>query len=347
MDKFPITTFGLPLKGLSFSRCEDIDALRHSLERAGNKLFIVGGGSNLLPIAYLDAHIIQVDFKSIEYEVNANEVFVTVGAGAVWHDLVLDSLHRGYTGLENLSLIPGSVGAAPIQNIGAYGVELSERVVEVECLDLHSQEIFVLSNEECDFAYRDSIFKQEMKGRVVITAVTLQLDLEPRLNLSYGVLADVVAEITNKPSAKDVSDAVIKIRQSKLPDPKMIGNAGSFFKNPVVSKEKHLALKEKFPNLVAYQNNDDMKLAAGWLIDQAGLKGYQHADSDAGVHDKQALVIVNRAQASGEELLATAVHVQRTVYAKYDILLEPEVQIVGDKDKIRYSGILFRPNETI
>jgi len=344
MDKdfssFPITTFDIPLKGLSFSMCATLEELQASVEKAQGKLFVIGGGSNILPIGYIDAHIVNPNIQGITYEEEGDEIYVTSGAGVDWHALVLDTLAKGYSGLENLSLIPGSVGAASIQNIGAYGVELADRVIDVECLDLHSQEVFTLGPDECDFGYRDSIFKHEMKGRVIITGLTLRVDKKPELNLSYGALAETIAAKTNEPTAQDVSDAVIHIRQSKLPDPKEIGNAGSFFKNPIVSKEQHFKLKKEFPNIVAYPVEDEMKLAAAWLIDQCGLKGYQHRETGAGVHDKQALVIVNRGQARGEDLLAVATHVQRCVYAKYAVLLEPEVQIVGDKEKIERSGLI-------
>lgn len=338
---FPITTFGLPLKGLSFTQCKNIDELQACLQEIGEKLFIIGGGSNLLPIGYVDANIVRANIKGIRYEEEKEHVYVTCGSGVVWHDLVEDTLHKGYTGLENLSLIPGLVGAAPIQNIGAYGVELAERVVEVECLDLHSNQIFTLGCDECEFGYRDSIFKHEMKGRVFITGLTLQLDLHQQLNLSYGALAETVTAKTRDPKATDVSAAVIQIRQSKLPDPKQIGNAGSFFKNPVVSQDTYQTLKQDYPHIVAYAADGDMKLAAGWLIDQCGLKGYRHENTDAGVHDKQALVLVNHGNATGEQILDVAVHVQRSVYNKFGVLLKPEVQIVGDKQKIERSGIIL------
>lgn len=337
-----MTTFGLSLKGLSYSQCSTVEELQDCLKGLDGKLFIVGGGSNILPIGYINAHLVNPNIQGVTYEEECDAIYVTSGAGVMWHDLVIDTLDKGYSGLENLSLIPGSVGAAPIQNIGAYGVELAERVVEVECLDLHSNEIFTLSQEECDFGYRDSIFKHEMKGRVIVTGLTLQLDKKPKLNLSYGALAETVLEKTKLPSAKDISTVVIQIRQSKLPDPKVIGNAGSFFKNPIISQEQFEDLKKQYPNIVAYPNDNEMKLAAGWLIDLCGLKAYRHKDTDAGVHDKQALVLVNRGEATGEQILEVAVHVQRTVYKEFNVLLKPEVQIVGDKDKIEYSGIILK-----
>jgi len=339
--QFPYTTFGIPLKGTSYAECTSIATLVECIKRLDNAPYIFGGGSNILPVGYINAPIVRPLISGIDYEQEAADGFVTVGSGVNWHELVLDTIDKGYYGLENLSLIPGLVGAAPIQNIGAYGVEISERIVEVECLDLHSLEVFTLSNDECDFAYRSSIFKQEMNGRVIITGIVLKLDRTYQANISYKALANKISVSSDQPSAKEVSNAVIEIRQSKLPDPKEIGNAGSFFKNPVVSKDQFESLKKEFPAIAAFPHEDNIKLAAGWMIEHCGLKGYQHKNSDAGVHDKQALVLVNRGSATGEDILATAVHVQRSVLNSFGVLLQPEVQIVGDREKIEFSGLLF------
>ena len=333
----PVVTFGIPLKALSFQSCNSVMELQSTLHASNKSVYIIGGGSNILPVGYLNADLIRPNLQGIRYEDVGDHVLVTVGAGVVWHDLVLDTLQMGYSGLENLSLIPGSVGAAPIQNIGAYGVELQERVEDVEVLDIQSQSVLILSNQECEFGYRDSIFKNELKGRVIVTHVTLRLDKVPKLELSYGALREEFEKLTGSPTAQDVSDIVIKIRQSKLPDPKKIGNAGSFFKNPVVYAETHSILMQKFPELVSYQQEGGYKLAAGWLVDQCGLKGYRRGN--AGVHDMQALVIVNHGGARGDEILSVAATVQNEVLNKFGVTLCPEVQIIGDKESIQRSGL--------
>jgi len=320
---YPTVSFGLPLKALSVTAFSEVQALQEFLQDRANpqsvsdvkevgRLYIFGGGSNILPIGFLDAHLILPQFKGIEYEdYDADSVIVTAASGENWHDLVLDSIDKGYSGLENLSLIPGNVGAAPIQNIGAYGVELADRLIEVHAIDIRTGMQLELSHDECDFDYRNSIFKTEMKGHVIITGISLRLDKKPNLNLSYGALAKTVSNINSKPNAKDVSDAVISIRQSKLPDPNKIGNAGSFFKNPVVTNEQYTSIKAEHPEIVAYEQEDGFK------------------------------VMVNHGDASGEEILAVASTVQRQVYNKFNVLLEPEVQIIGDKNKIQESGLIF------
>ncbi len=335
----PIVSFGVPFKALSYQVCKSVKEIQAYLEECVKPVYILGGGSNILPVAYVNAHLIKADIQGIVYEEAGEDVFVTAGAGVNWHALVLDTLHKGYCGLENLSLIPGNVGASPIQNIGAYGVELQDLLVEVSVVDIRTGTTFTLGSDDCDFGYRDSIFKNDLKGQVIISYVTLRLSKTPNLKLSYGVLADEVAKISSSPSAKIVSEAVIKIRQSKLPNPKEIGNAGSFFKNPVVSEQVYQQLILTFPNLVAYPQEEGVKLAAGWLIDQCGLKGYRKGD--AGVHAKQALVIVNHGGAKAEELIEVAAYVQRTVHSKFGVLLQPEVQIIGDKELIQRYGLII------
>jgi len=335
----PLVSFGVPLKALSYQVCKSVSEIQSYLESCERPVYILGGGSNILPVAYLNAHLIQADLQGTRYEVEGDEVYVTAGAGVNWHSLVRDTLEKGFSGLENLSLIPGNVGAAPIQNIGAYGVELQDVLVEVEVVDIRTGTAFTLGTAECDLGYRDSIFKNDLKGQVIITHVTVKLSKKPCLNFSYGDLAAEVAKISSSPNATDVSNAVIAIRQSKLPDPKKLGNAGSFFKNPVISERIYTELKEEFSNLVAYEHADGFKLAAGWLIDQCGLKGYRK--NDAGVHTKQALVIVNHGQAKAQEILDVASYVQRTVQSKFGVLLQPEVQIIGDKELIQNSGLIL------
>ncbi|MBV36657.1 MAG: UDP-N-acetylenolpyruvoylglucosamine reductase [Rickettsiales bacterium] len=315
---------------LRFQSEQDIQDWLAGLTIAADKFFVLGGGSNLLLLDHIPLTFLQADIQSISYQENGDEVTVTAGAGVNWHQLVLDSLDKGYSGLENLSLIPGNVGAAPIQNIGAYGVELEQRFISLSAVDLYSGERRVFTHEECQFGYRDSIFKGELRGRYIITEVTLRLYKKPQLVLTYGPLKSL-SETNENLSAKDVSDEVIKIRQSKLPDPSELGNAGSFFKNPVVSIEQYQELKTSFPDIVAFPVNDlNMKLAAGWLIDQCGLKGYRQGD--AGVHQQQALVMVNHGNASGHDILKLAGHVRDTVLAEFGVRLEPEVWIIGQQD---------------
>ena len=335
----PIVSFGVPFKALSYQVCQSLEEIQAYLYSCEKPIYILGGGSNILPVGYVNVHLLKADIQGIEYEVDDEKVFVTAGAGVNWHDLVLDTLDKGYSGLENLSLIPGNVGASPIQNIGAYGVELQGLFVEVDVVDIQTGTTFTLGLGECDFGYRDSIFKNDLKGQVLISHVTLQLSSKPDLKVSYGVLAEEIAKTTFTPTAKDVSNAVINIRQIKLPDPKTLGNAGSFFKNPVVNENTHQELKQEFPDIVAYPQHDGIKLAAGWLIDQCGLKGYRKGD--AGVHEHQALVIVNHGQAKAEELLEVAGYVQRTVRNKFGVLLQPEVQVIGDAELIQRSGLIL------
>lgn len=338
-DSHPLVSFGVPFKALSYHICHSVDEIQAYLESSQKPVYILGGGSNILPVGYVNAHLLKADIQGIEYEQEQDKVYVTAGAGVNWHDLVLDTLDKGYSGLENLSLIPGNVGASPIQNIGAYGVELQDVFVELSVVDIRTGTPFTMGHGECDFAYRDSIFKNDFKNQVLITHVTLQLDTKQNLKLAYGALKAELAAIGTSPNARDVSNAVIKIRQSKLPDPEDIGNAGSFFKNPIVTEQTYSELKEEFPDLVAYPLELGAKLAAGWLIDQCGLKAYRQGD--AGVHAHQALVIVNHGQAKAEELLEVAAYVQRSVHNKFGVLLEPEVQIIGDADLIQASGLIL------
>lgn len=293
------------------------------------KFFVLGGGSNLLLLDHIPLTFLQADIQGISYQESSEEVIVTAGAGVNWHELVLDTLEKGFSGLENLSLIPGNVGASPIQNIGAYGVELEQRFVSLNAVDLHTGEKHVFYYDDCQFGYRDSIFKGDLRGKYIITEVKLRVFKEPKLVLTYGPLKGLSGKSDLSP--KDVSREVINIRQSKLPDPEVLGNAGSFFKNPIVSIAEFQSLKASFPDIVAYAVNDrQMKLAAGWLIDQAGLKGYR--DGDAGVHQQQALVMVNYGNATGRDILRVAGYVRDKVLDKFGVRLEPEVWIIGQQD---------------
>ena len=296
-----------------------------------DELFILGGGSNLLLLGHIPLTFIQAAVQGITYhEQQGDEVLVTAGAGVNWHELVQDSLNKGFSGLENLSLIPGNVGAAPIQNIGAYGVELQDRFDSLRAIDIDSGQVHEFSSSECQFGYRDSIFKNRLKGRFVITQVKLKLSKTLQPHIEYGPLKQMLSD-RQVLTAKQISEAVISIRQSKLPDPVKLGNAGSFFKNPIITAEQFHTLKDAFPDIVAYPiGTEHFKLAAGWLIEKAGLKGFRMGD--AGVHEKQALVLVNYGNASGEDILMVAQTVRNKVLQLFGVQLEPEVWIIGEQD---------------
>ncbi len=328
-------TFGVKAscrEKLDFARAEDISHWVKTAGIAPEEILVVGGGSNLLFVNHTDLTLLSPCLTGRQYhDEKYNTIKVTVGAGENWHQLVKDTLAKNYTGLENLSLIPGNVGAAPIQNIGAYGVELADRFDSLEAVDLVSGEVRHFSRAECQFGYRDSIFKGKYRNRFVITRVTLHLDRQPHFVLDYGNLRARLAEVpADELTGLQVSEAVCEERRSKLPDPARLGNAGSFFKNPVVSAGIHTDLRQRFPDLVAFPlESGDFKLAAGWLIEKAGLKGFRQGD--AGVHEKQALVLVNYGDASGKDILALARRVQESVNGKFGVLLEPEVRIIGDQ----------------
>jgi len=330
----PFNTFGVEAtcdELISFNDEQSIQNWLKAEKPALDSLFILGGGSNLLLLGHSPLTFLQANIKGIEYceQKSDNDVLVTAGAGVNWHQLVLDSLDQGYSGLENLSLIPGNVGAAPIQNIGAYGVELQDLFVSLRAIELATGKLKEFAGEDCQFGYRNSIFKKELRGRFVITQVTLRLSKKLQPNIEYGPLKQL---FNDEPvvTAKQVSNAVIAIRQSKLPDPAQLGNAGSFFKNPVVTEEQYQTLLDAFPELVAYPvGSGHYKIAAGWLIEKAGLKGYR--EGEAGVHEKQALVLVNYGHASGQDILQVAKQVRDKVLELFGIKLEPEVWIIGEQ----------------
>lgn len=330
----PFNTFGVEAtcnELLSFNNEQAIQAWLVQNQPAIDSMFILGGGSNLLLLGHIDLTFLQPNIQGISYQEQegSDEVLVTAGAGVNWHELVLDTLKHGYCGLENLSLIPGNVGAAPIQNIGAYGVELKDCFVTLRAVELISGKVREFSAVDCQFGYRDSIFKNSLKGRYVITQVTLRLSKQLQPHIDYAPLKQILAD-KSEITAQSISQAVIGIRQSKLPDPAQLGNAGSFFKNPVVTIEQYQMLQVAFPEIVAYQiDNKHYKLAAGWLIEQAGLKGYRQGD--AGVHEKQALVLVNYGRATGQDILKLAKHVRDKVLELFGVKLEPEVWIIGEQ----------------
>ncbi|HEX7412241.1 MAG TPA: UDP-N-acetylmuramate dehydrogenase, partial [Bacteroidales bacterium] len=292
-------------------------------------LLLLGGGSNILFTKDVDGLVVKINITGREILFQDEEIaLVRVAAGETWDEFVAWSLEQGFNGLENLSLIPGNIGSSPIQNIGAYGIEVKDCVEEVEVMYLADGRLKLLSHAECRFAYRDSIFKHELKGKVAILSVTFRLNKSEKLNLAYGAISREleVMDIT-APTSSDVREAVCQIRKSKLPDPAILGNAGSFFKNPTASFEIYNNLVLKFPSLPSYpQANGSYKLAAGWLIEQCGWKGFRVGD--AGVHAAQALVLVNYGTATGKELLALATEIQQSVLAKFGIKLEMEVNIL-------------------
>jgi UDP-N-acetylmuramate dehydrogenase len=257
-----------------------------------------------------------------------NFVYVQAGAGENWHQFVQTCIANNWCGVENLSLIPGHVGATPMQNIGAYGVEIKEVFYELEAFHLQDKKPYTFTLQDCEFGYRESVFKKRYKGQFVILQVTYKLSRQPRLNTGYGAIEQELERMkVQQPTIRDVSKAVINIRSSKLPDPQKIGNAGSFFKNPSVSKEQFQLLHASFPDIVGYQNADgSVKLAAGWLIEQCGWKGFRRGD--AGCHARQALVLVNYGSASGQEIYRLSEEIMQSVKAKFGVALEREVNIV-------------------
>ena len=326
----PYNTFGIDVKAKQFISVENIDDLKaiYSSEQFAHK-FIIGGGSNMLLTKDVDALVIHLNLKgkTIVTE-NENQVFVSAEAGENWHDFVLWTLDQNYGGLENLSLIPGHVGTSPIQNIGAYGVELKDVFESCEVLDLDTLTIETLTNKDCQFGYRNSIFKTKAKGKYIILNITVKLTKNNHnLHTNYGAIISQLEKmnVTN-PTIQDVSKAVIAIRQSKLPDPKKIGNSGSFFKNPIISTEQFKALQHHFPMIPHYIISEtEVKVPAGWLIETAGFKGKTF--DNYGVHKKQALVLVNYGGAKGKDILQLSKLIQKTIYRIFKIAIEAEVNI--------------------
>jgi UDP-N-acetylmuramate dehydrogenase len=289
----------------------------------------LGGGSNILFTRDIDALVIKIAIKGIDL-IREDEDFVWLhaGAGEKWHDFVMYCVANDYAGVENLSLIPGTIGAAPMQNIGAYGVEIKDVVETVEAISVETAEMRTFSNEECLFGYRESIFKHALKGKLIITGVLFRLNKKPVYHIEYGDIRKTLTEMNvETPSIKAISEAVISIRESKLPDPAKIGNAGSFFKNPEIPAEQFDKLKSDFPNVPGYHTMPGfVKVPAGWLIEQAGWKGYR--EGDIGVHARQALVLVNYGGGSGAEIKALSEKIQQSVQEKFGVSLNAEVNFV-------------------
>lgn len=331
-----LNTFGIDVKAKYFASFQtekelisvlgEVDLL---FEYDISKLLFLGSGSNILFTKDFDGVILKNEIAGIQVVHEDDEfVYVTAGAGVIWHDFVEFCIANNFGGVENLSLIPGTVGASPIQNIGAYGVELKDSLFSLRALDIVEKDWLVFSNKDCDFGYRTSVFKTTLKGRVVVTSATFRLTkTNHRLHLEYGAIpAQLALNGVSSPSIRDVSDAVVAIRSSKLPDPHKLGNAGSFFKNPIVNKILFDKLKLQFPDIVANETAEGYKLAAGWLIEKAGWKG--HRQGDAGCYNKQALVLVNYGQASGVDILNLSSSIIKSVLDKFGVVLTAEVNIV-------------------
>jgi len=325
----PYNTFGIDVRASKFIKIKTIEDLKKILRKTyAEELFILGGGSNMLLTGDIHKTVLQIDLKGKEVVEQKNDhVIIKAHAGENWHEFVLWTLEHNFGGLENLSLIPGNVGTSPIQNIGAYGVELKDNFVSCEAINIQTLESRTFTLDDCDFGYRNSVFKNKLKAQYIITSVNFKLSTKNhQLKMDYGAIRSELQEIEN-PTIKDISNAVIRIRESKLPNPSEIGNSGSFFKNPVISSEAFKNLHRDFPEIPHYPISDtEVKIPAGWLIDKAGLKGYR--DGDAGVHKKQALVLVNYGNASGSDILMLSIKVREVVKEKFGIDLEPEVNII-------------------
>ncbi len=327
-----LNTFGVDVKAKYFVSINTVNELIELTKTEVFKdlqLLILGGGSNILFTKDFDGLVILNSIKGKEIIDQTQEsIFLKIGAGENWHKLVMYTVDNGWGGIENLSLIPGNSGTAPMQNIGAYGVEIKETFVELEALEISSGKIVKFNNSDCEFGYRESVFKNKMKNQYIIVNITLELKKNPVLNINYGdVKAILESQNINNPSIKQVSDAIISIRQSKLPDPKIIGNSGSFFKNPIVSLDQLELIKKKYPNVVNYKiNENEFKIAAGWMIERAGWKGKKF--NNYGVHEKQALVLVNYGLANGMEIFNLSEEIILDIKDKFGIKLEREVNII-------------------
>jgi len=334
----PYNTFGLDVQARYFARFTSADELRLLLKlpevQPAAKL-ILGGGSNLLFTQDFQGVVLKNEIRGLEIsheDGDTHTALVRAGAGESWHGLVEYALDQGLSGLENLSLIPGTVGAAPLQNIGAYGAELRDTFEQLEAVALRTGELRVFNAAECGFGYRESVFKNELRDQFVVTAVVLRLHRQARPNVRYGAITDTLAElgITGEPTAQDVSRAVIHIRRAKLPDPAVVGNAGSFFKNPELSQAKFDHLKSQYPDLPGYPVPGGVKVPAAWLIEQAGWKGLRRGPGAGthGVHDRQALVLVHHGGATGGELRQLAEEIITSVRRQFAIELHPEVNML-------------------
>jgi len=324
-------TFGIEAYAKQFVAVHSTEELKSVLaENKTENKFILGGGSNMLLTKDIDALVIHIDLKGKKIlDENEDFVWVESQAGENWHELVMWTIENDFGGLENMSLIPGNVGTTPVQNIGAYGTEIKDTFISCEAMKIDSLEMRTFDRTECHFGYRESIFKNEVKDQYIITSVVFKLTKRNhKINISYGDISSELEKLNIKnPTLQDVSNAVITIRQSKLPDPKILGNSGSFFKNPIVLKSDFAAIHEKFPEMKFYEiSATEVKVPAGWLIEQAGFKGKRFGD--AGIHKNQALVLVNYGNATGQEILDVSKEIQDTIFKKFGIQIEAEVNII-------------------
>lgn len=327
----PYNTFGIDVKASAFGRFQSLETLKALLSNRDPEipLLILGGGSNILLTKDLPFFVLKNEIEGIETISETDEqVVLKVGSGVEWHTFVRHTVEQGFGGIENMSLIPGSVGASPMQNIGAYGAEIKDTFVSLEALHIESLELHTFNKEQCQFGYRESVFKRALKDQYVIVSVSYQLTKHPKINTSYGAIQSEIEVMGIENITVDVvSQAVMNIRRSKLPDPKVLGNAGSFFKNPVVSKEVFDQLHLNYPDAPHYpQESGEEKLAAGWLIEKAGWKGKRVGN--CGVHEKQALVLVNYGGATGGEIYDLSTAIIEDIYSKFGVRLEREVNIL-------------------
>lgn len=329
----PFNTFGIEAQAQYLAKAENIETLRDIItteQFRNTPVLFLGGGSNVLFTKNFEGLVVLMQLKGISLlKEDDTHVWLKVGAGEVWHEFVLESINRNLGGVENLSLIPGTVGAAPMQNIGAYGVEIKDTFDSLEAVDRKTGQLRLFTNADCKFGYRESVFKHELKDQYIITSVTFRLIKNPTTyNLTYGDIQKTLHEMgVQTPSLRTVSNAVIHIRQSKLPDPKQIGNAGSFFKNPVISQSLFDEIKQQNPAIPSYPAEPGyVKIPAGWLIEQAGWKGFR--TGDVGVHTQQALVLVNYGKGTGEEIRHLSETIQTSVKERFGVLLHTEVNFI-------------------
>lgn len=320
-------TFGIDVFAKRFVSVSSIKELIEIIA-IEKDVFLLGGGSNILLTSNIEKLVIHLNLKGIIVNnIKKNTVLVTADAGENWHDFVLWCISQNYGGLENLSLIPGNVGTSPIQNIGAYGVEIKNTFHQLEAVNIETGKTKIFTNNDCDFGYRNSVFKKKLKGKYIIVNVTFKLSKQMhKTNASYGAIKTYLQNI-KEPTIKNISDAVIAIRQNKLPDPKIVGNGGSFFKNPIINSTLFNLLQKKYPEIPHYiVSNKEIKIPAGWLIEQCGFKGVRFGD--AGVHTKQALVLVNYNNATGKEIYKLALNIQQKVKETFGIELDIEVSVI-------------------
>lgn len=325
-------TMGIGAKARQFSTFGTLDELQELTALSDDESLaklVLGGGSNILLTSDFDGLVLKNELLGIDLvREDADHYYVKAGAGENWHRFVQYCIGRNWAGVENLSLIPGNVGASPMQNIGAYGVEIKDVFEELEAFHREEKKVYTFSNNDCGFGYRESVFKRRYSNQFVILSVTYRLNKKPKFNTSYGAIAQELEKMGEKElSIRSIAQAVINIRSSKLPDPAIIGNAGSFFKNPSVPAVQYEQLKQQFPGIIGYENADgSVKIAAGWLIEQCGWKGFRRGD--AGCHEKQALVLVNYGNASGAEIYQLSTDILSSVQERFGVELEREVNII-------------------